>query len=485
MRRHGLRLLPGLICLALLAPLPYASAAVTVTLNPKEPQTLMIWHYYNGIQQQVFSQLLMEFNETVGAERGVIVEAHSQGGINDLTTKLLASARSEPGADAMPDLFGAYADTAYQLDQMGLVADLRPYLSDADWGTFVEAYLQEGELGQPGTLKVFPIAKSTELFLLNETDWQPFARQTGADRTQLSTWEGVVRLAKAYYEWTDAQTPEVESDGKAFFGRDAFANYMLIGSLQLGVELFRVENGTLHLQVDEAVMRKLWDHYYVPFVNGWFGAYGRFRSDDIKTGQLIALVGSTSGALYFPNEVTQDDGTTYPIVCEVYPLPNFEGTQPCAVQQGAGMVVTRSTPQKEYAATLFLDWFTQASQNIGFAIHSGYLPVRKAATYTALLEQRMSREDVTPLLQNIIDVGVNITGNYRLYTNDAFEHGYEARKVVESSMTEAAGKAVETRDVLIRDGTPRAEAIASLTGDAAFQTWLASFREALNAAVHE
>ena len=159
----------------------------------------------------------------------------------------------------------------------------------------------------------------------------------------VATWEGVVRLAKAYYEWTDAQTPAVEGDGKAFFGRDAFANYMLIGSLQLGVELFRVENGALRLQMDETVMRRLWDHYYVPFVNGWFGAYGRFRSDDIKTGQLIALVGSTSGALYFPNEVTRDDGTTYPIVCEVYPLPNFEGTQPCAVQQGAGMVGERSS----------------------------------------------------------------------------------------------------------------------------------------------
>lgn len=483
MRRHGMRLLSGFLCLALLGPLTHASAAVTVQLNPKAPQTLMIWHYYNGIQQQVFAQLLMEFNETVGAEQGVIVEAHSQGSINDLTTRLLASAGAEPGADVMPDLFGAYADTAYQLDQMGLVADLRPYLSDADMNSFVDAYLHEGELGQPGTLKVYPIAKSTELFLLNETAWEPFARETGADKAQLATWEGVVRLAKAYYEWTDAQTPAVEGDGKAFFGRDAFANYMLIGSLQLGVELFRVENGALRLQVDETVMRRLWDHYYVPFVNGWFGAYGRFRSDDIKTGQLIALVGSTSGALYFPNEVTRDDGTTYPIVCEVYPLPNFEGTQPCAVQQGAGMVVTRSTPQKEYAATLFLNWFTQASQNIEFAIHSGYLPVRKDAAHSALLEQRMGREDVTPLLHSIIDVGITMTDSYRLYTNNAFAHGYEARMVVEKSMNEAAGKAVETRNALVLSGTPRAEAVASLTGDAAFQDWLASFKEALQAAV--
>ena len=35
--------------------------------------------------------------------------------------------------------------------------------------------------------------------------------------------------AGAYYDWTDAQTPEPD-DGKALFGRDAMANYMLVGA---------------------------------------------------------------------------------------------------------------------------------------------------------------------------------------------------------------------------------------------------------------
>ena len=36
------------------------------------------------------------------------------------------------------------------------------------------------------------------------------------------------------------------------------------------------------------VARRLWDNYYVPFVRGWFAATGRFRSDDIKTGNVLA-----------------------------------------------------------------------------------------------------------------------------------------------------------------------------------------------------
>ncbi len=50
-------------------------------------------------------------------------------------------------------------------------------------------------------------------------------------------------MAKVYYEWTDAATPDAAGDGKAFYGRDAMANYFIIGMRQMGVEIFQVETG--------------------------------------------------------------------------------------------------------------------------------------------------------------------------------------------------------------------------------------------------
>ena len=47
----------------------------------------------------------LEFNETVGAEQGVIVEAHSQGSINDLTTRLLASQTPDASGTVDGDVF--------------------------------------------------------------------------------------------------------------------------------------------------------------------------------------------------------------------------------------------------------------------------------------------------------------------------------------------------------------------------------------------
>ena len=53
-------------------------------------------------------------------------------------------------------------------------------------------------------------------------------------KSDLETVEGLVDTAEKYYNWTDEQTEEPD-DGKAFFGRDAMANYMFVGAKQLGV----------------------------------------------------------------------------------------------------------------------------------------------------------------------------------------------------------------------------------------------------------
>ena len=73
------------------------------------------------------------------------------------------------------------------------------------------------------TLKIFPVAKSVELFMLNKTDWEKFANATGASTNDLNTIEGVTKVAEQYYNWTDSLTA-APNDGKAFFGRDAFAS---------------------------------------------------------------------------------------------------------------------------------------------------------------------------------------------------------------------------------------------------------------------
>lgn len=458
-----------ILCLLLALLLPCMAVAEDV-LSPDDPQVLTLWHYYNGAQQQIFDRLVHTFNETIGLEKGIIISPVSQGSVDDLADKVLNAAQGKPGADKMPDIFAAYADSAYAVDKLGLVADLSPYMTAEEIDQYLDAYIQEGRLGSEDTLKVFPVAKSTEIMLVNKTEWDAFAANTPAEISMLSTWEGIVEVSRMYYEW---------SGGKAFFGRDAFANYVLIGSVQLGAEMFGVDNGELHLNIDETAMRRLWDNYVVPYAQGWFGAYGRYRSDDVKTGQLVALVGSTSGAMYFPSKVTRDDGTTYPIECMVLPLPNFEGTEPYAVQQGAGMVVTKSTSAREYAAVEFLKWFTTKEQDVAFSFSSGYLPVGKQANQADVLDKAMADTGISGTMKEILAVGAQVTREYRLYANAPFDNGVEARRLVENSMADAAKLARQQYLLLMEEDMDSKQAVQQTTGDEAFARWLTEFRRAM------
>ena len=453
-------------------------------LDPGDPVSLTIWHYYNGSQQAAFDVLVEEFNETVGREKGIYVQSYSQGSVSDLETAVRDSINGTVGADEMPDIFSSYADTAYEVEQVGALANLSEYLDKEELEKYVDSYIAEGCIAADGTLRIFPTAKSTEIMMINKTDWEPFAAATGASLEDLKTIEGVVSTAQLYYEWTDDQTPDVSGDGMAFYGRDAVANYFIIGMQQLGVEIFQVENGALTLNTPKEELYRLWENYYVPMVKGYFGAYGSFRSDDVKTGDLLAYTGSTTSAMYFPDQVEKDD-TSYAIDYLVMEAPVFDGGERFAVQQGAGMVVSKSDEQREYAAVEFLKWFTQADQNLQFGCVSGYLPVLKEAGSIEKLDQviEANQLSVAPKTYDCLTTIFQEMEGMILYTNKSFENGSAARKVLKFHL---ADKAAQDRAAVmdaLKQGKSLEEAAGPYVTKEAFKSWYDAFCEALNDAV--
>ena len=136
-------------------------------LDPKNPVSLTVWHYYNGSQQAAFDALVEEFNDTVGKEKGIFVQSYSQGSVSDLETAVRNAIGGKVGADAMPDIFSSYADTAYEVEQAGALANLSDYLSDKELEQYVDSYIEEGRIAADGSLRIFPTAKSTEIMSSN------------------------------------------------------------------------------------------------------------------------------------------------------------------------------------------------------------------------------------------------------------------------------------------------------------------------------
>lgn len=445
-------------------------------LSKDSPITITVWHYYNGVQQTSFDEMVKEFNNTVGMEKGIIVQASSKNSIGELSSSVTAALKEEPGADEAPDIFLCYADNAYIVDKMGMVADISQYFTEEELAEYVDGYINEGRFDE-GTLKIFPTAKSTEIMIVNSTDWQKFADAEGVTYDDLKTWESLVEVSEKYYNYTDALTPDVPNDGKSFFGRDSVENYMLIGSKQLGSPLVS-EGETVGTSIDKAVIKRLWDNYYVPFVKGCFAMEGRFRSDDAKTGEVIALVCSTTGATYYPNEVTLNDDTVYPIENVVLPIPNFEGTEPYAVQQGAGMSVIKSDAKTEYACTIFLKWFTEADRNIGFAVDSGYLPVKKAANSPEELD-KTAADTIDSTMHNALTTAMEEVNTYNLYAAKPFEKSESFRSALKDYMESTTKGDYAAVSARISAGEDRDTVLAEYTSDEAFDKWFEGLSSAL------
>ena len=445
-------------------------------LDKNDPVTVTIWHYYNGVQQTMFDEMVEEFNRTVGMEKGIIVEALSKNSISELAGSVIAAVNDDAGAEVLPEIFASYAETAYLADKAGKLADIGKYFTEEELDEYVNGYVQEGCFSGDGTLKIFPTAKSTEVMMLNKTDWDKFTSETGVTADELSTWEGLAKISEKYYTYTDALTPDIPNDGKAFFGRDSMANYMIIGAKQLGSSFVESnENGAVSASLDKASVKRLWENYYVPFVNGYYAANSRFRSDDAKTGDIIALICSTTGAAYFPSEVTIDDDNSYPIEIMVLPVPDFEGTSPYIVQQGAGMCVTSSDEKTEYACAVFLKWFTDEERNIGYAVNSGYLPVKKSANDFAKISSAVADGSISKVMLDTLDTAIAEINSHELYTALPFDNSDKIRDFLGSYIQDTASADKIAAAERIAGGEERSAVIASYTDDAAFEKWYEGF----------
>lgn len=458
------------------------SGEKSVKLDPDNPVSLTIWHYYNGMQQTKFDELVEEFNATVGKEEGIYVEDRSLGSVVDLEAALTASLNGEVGADPVPDIFSTYADTVYTACKQDKLADLSAYFTEEDQEAYVDSYIKEGHLNGDDALYMIPVAKSTEIMMLNKTDWELFAEATGTTLDELSTTEGVTAVAEKYYNWTDSQTPDVEGDGKAFYGRDSMSNYFIIGMKQMGQDIFSLQDGKVVVNTDKELLHRLWENYYVPYVKGYFDAYGKFRSDDVKTGNIVAYTGSTASVFYFPDNVETEDGN-YAIDYEVLSAPVMEGGENYRVQQGAGMSVAKSDTEHEYAASVFLKWFTQEEQNLQFVTAAAYLPVLKEANNIDAVDSILEKDQIEmddktyKSLSKVLDEFEET----QFYTATTGENGYDMRKILDYNLSDQAQADREAIDAAVASGASREDELEKYTSEESFENWYQAFCVAVNA----
>ncbi len=437
-------------------------------LDPDKPITVSVCHYYNSTTKEKFDDLVNTFNDTVGMEKGIVVDAQSQGDVNQLAEAVFDAANKSIGSMAMPNIFAAYPDNAFRVHQITPLVDLGTYFTEEELSTYRNEFLEEGQFITDDLYYIMPIAKSSENLYVNKNFWTDFSEKHNFSEEDLSTWEGIYNVAEIYYKET----------GKGFLGLDANANYFLVSSQQLDKSLYTYsQDGTAKFHFSDDLGKKIWNYYYRPYLMGYFKKSGRFSSDDAKTGEIICYTGSTAGAPYFPRTVAVNNDKSMEIEPLVLPYPYFESGDKVSIQQGAGMSIVKSDVAHEYAAAIFLKWFTQAENNLNFAVSTGYFPSKNDVMNQEKITEISSRRDVPQgaIIESI--KASNIMFNeYTLYNNKPFEGSYKMRGLLENHLFDKIQNDLAIVNKRVADGEKREDVIESMLSDEEYNSWVSDLR---------
>lgn len=420
------------------------------------------WHYYTGAQGRNLAKYIETFNNTVGVKKKIIINEVAKGSLSSLQSALEESAADGVGAEAMPDMFMAYSDTALSINKLKPLANIDDYFSSAELSQYVEGYLSEGRI-DGDKIKVFPVAKATEILTVNATYFEKFMTEYNAAHpgsvswADFSTIEGITALGEKYYNFT----------GKALYARDATDNYFFSGAKQQGKDLFEVQNSnvnTLFHSTDKSVVKNLWDNYYAPYVKGWFSHKGKYGTDCLYNYETIAALGSTSSAYYIKEKMSVD-GAEEDIDIRILPSPIFKDGAKVYTQQGAGICVSKTDSKTEKACVEFIKWFTEEDRNIEFAGVTGYLPVKKHANDIDKIKSALP-SDTAEVFIDVLDVSVQMINDcQQMYTCLPFEGGASARNIFKYDFSDLCGSDFNTVADLIKQaeklqGAAKQEALA-------------------------
>ena len=335
-------------------------------LNQKNPITITIWHTYVEDMRIAFDELIRDFNQTVGAEKGVIVKVTSITDATVINEHMIAAANNDPGAPDMPNLAVIYPQIAVTLAEKGVLVDLGRHFSREELETFVPQFVEEGRLGGE-QLYLLPIAKSAEVLYVNRTIFDRFSKDSGVSVEMLATFEGIARAAEMYYKW---------SGGKSFFYPEGLFNQAMVGFQQLGGNIV---NNDQTLNLSDSIFKRIWDCYYAPAVKGGTAIYDGWGNYLAATGDVVCSTASSAGATFYLPQIIYPDATKKDVEYDVLPYPVFAEGKNVVYQRGGGFCVTKSNEAKEYAACLFLSWLVEAERNLAFCASIGYMPVRKSS----------------------------------------------------------------------------------------------------------
>ena len=334
-------------------------------LDKNKPVTLTMWHVYGEQADSPMNRLIDEFNETVGVEKGIIINVTAMSNASKIGEKLLDAHNKIPGSAEMPDLFFAHKSNVLELGADCLL-DWNEYFSEKELSAYIPEFLEDGTAA--GKLSVFPVSKSTHLLFIAGGQFERFSADTGVTYEALSTWDGFFDAAAKYYDW---------SGGKPFCALDYPLRAIELAAMESGAGNIFADNG--FYDPSNVIFKQTFIKFADSLAKGHIMLSNLYSNTQVMTGEVVAGIGSSAAILYYNDTVTYEDGTSEPMDPEILPLPAENGKKPYITQAGVGLCAYKTTSQKAEASAIFAKWLTEPERNLEFVCQTGYMPVTNGA----------------------------------------------------------------------------------------------------------
>ncbi len=470
----------ALCCLIILMLLSLTLSSCDYEKRDTSPAVINIWTYYRGGQKKFFEAEIDEFNNTIGKEKNIIVKHKAFVSVDDINDNLIRSSQGDAGSHPMPDAFITYKGIGKRVNRNYKLINFEDYYTKEEIKEYVDDFINVGyiEEDNKNKLVMFPIAKSSDILLINNTEFVKFMNATDVEYEDLKKYESLVKVAEKYYLYTDSLTPE-KDDGKALFGIDSVPNYFFVSLKQLGVDMLTSENGNTVLNLSKENARKIWNNYYVPVVKGHAGKQGNFVSEDIKIGKLIVGLSYTTSASYFPKKTYVDEVITE-INLKVMHSPYMKDGSQFFINQGGGIFAVDTNEKKNKACIEFIKWITKKENNMNFTIRSSYFPVSKDSIKKDAISKYEKENNIDDNIVQTLNIGITQFKSMQSYTPETV-NGYEdIRLIIEKEFAQFAKKDAKDIKKRISNGEDYNVVLKHYLSDEYFDKWYESFTKKIN-----
>ncbi len=350
----------------------------------EEVTTLTFWHCMSENAGVLLNEQIRLFNETVGKENHVQVEAVYQGVYADATSKMNNMLQSANPAALLPDVMQMDATGKMNYLSSGYAYTVDGAMKEDE--AFSTAHLLPASLNNwqlNGVQLGFPFATSTTVMYYNKT----LLNEKNAAVPQ--TLQQIAALAPAF----EGEAVSLYTD---LPNTPSLANWVgQLGSLLVDHENGNTGNATALACVENGALLtflKAWKELYASgALENAAGSLERFAA-----GQIVFICASSSKAAGLRAAI----GDSFEMGIAQFPRVNEEAMKGSTASGSCLVMFDKGDENKKAAARLFLQHMTSAPVQAIIGAGTGYIPANAASA---------RNEAYQALLQEYPDYGVSLT----------------------------------------------------------------------------